>query len=470
MHIRAIRTLTFVLLTIAICCGSAPLFALGGVEKAEFDQFIRNIREDKRVDQLGYLVLVKSRPSRTNEDRLFRMAGKVLYTCDDGYLTHVNLPRLERIRQSKTDCQIIDKKRLDDTSESWYLVWTNGAAEAEAVKERFEPLFQDANTLLIRVREEDTDHLLNLGLHFSRLEESLLPLRTPPVIKPPAPVKTPDPTVLKVIETVKADEVTAIVQTLQDFKSRRARSASNKAAVKWLAEEFSKLPDLTVTTPNFTPDEQNVIAEQKGTSGKNEVIIVCGHMDSTTGFGGGSGAAPGADDNGSGAAGVLAIARALAGKKLPTTILYCEMNSEETGLNGSKAVAKTLANTQGLTIKAVFNMDMIAWKDDNNVAVIGNTRSNWLIDVFKNAAEVYTGLQSTTLYDSKIWQSDHSSFWNIGASAILTIEGYPEMTPHYHKTTDLVQNISPSFMEKIARSNLAALLTLNPLPIEKPLR
>ena len=120
-----------------------------------------------------------------------------------------------------------------------------------------------------------------------------------------------------------------------------------------------------------------------------------------------------------------------------------------------------MAATEGLKIKAVLNMDMIADRDDNQVAVIGNSKSNWLIDVFKDVAKLYTGIESKPLYDSDIWYSDHSSFWNIGASAILTIEGYPEMSAHYHKPTDLVANLDPALMERIARSNLATLLTLD---------
>ena len=121
-----------------------------------------------------------------------------------------------------------------------------------------------------------------------------------------------------------------------------------------------------------------------------------------------------------------------------------------------------MAGTAGLQIKAVLDMDMIADKDDNEVVAIGNTRSNWLIDVFKDAALAYTGLKTKPLYNSNVWQSDHSSFWNIGASAILTAEGYPEMSAYYHSVNDLVKNFDPNLMERVARANLAALLTMNP--------
>ncbi|MFZ2958418.1 MAG: M20/M25/M40 family metallo-hydrolase [Candidatus Ozemobacteraceae bacterium] len=452
-------------LAFALLSTASPALALGGEAKVEFDQFIKNIREEKRIDQIGYLVLAKIKPSRASEDRIFSVAGTYFYASDEGYLTHVNYVRLERMKKLGIETEIIDKKRLDDEKEKWYLVWTETPDEVKTVKSSFEPLYQQENTMVIRVRPEEYPQLLAARVRFSQIDETQLPTRVPPQFKAEK-FKAVDPAVAQLLEIVKADEMKADVQTLQDFTSRAVGQPGNPTAAKWLAEQFSKLPDLTVTTPSFksgSAELQNVLAEQKGTSDPKTIFIVCGHFDSTVSSGDRK-VAPGADDNGTGAAGVLAIARALAGKQLPYTVLYCEMNAEEIGLVGSKAVAKALSGTTDLKIKACFNMDMIADKDDNEVAVIGNTRSNWLIDAFKDTALAYTGLKSKTLYDSKIWYSDHSSFWNIGASAILTIEGYPEMTPNYHTVRDLVVNLNPMFMERITRSNLATLLTLNPLP------
>ncbi|MBF0498655.1 MAG: Zn-dependent exopeptidase M28 [Candidatus Riflebacteria bacterium] len=452
-------------IALAMLSTSVPVLALGGEQKVEFDQFIKNIREEKRLDQIGYLIFAKITPSRTSEDRILAAAGSYFYASDEGYLAHVNYVRLDRMKKSGIETQIIDKKRLDDEQESWYIVWTENSAQEQKVKALFEPLYQNEHTMIIRIRPEDRERLIAARVRFSQIDESLLPTRVPAMPKP-CEFRTVDPAIASLLEFVKADEMKADVQTLQDLKSRAVGQPGNVTAVKWLVEQYGKIPNLTVTTPTFQSGAnnlQNVLAEQKGTVDPKTIIVVCGHFDSTVSSGNMS-YAPGADDNGTGAIGVLTIARALAGKKLPYTVLYAEMNAEEIGLYGSKAVAKTLAGTAGVTIKAVFNMDMLADKDDNEVAVIGNTRSNWLIDAFKDAALAYTGLKSNTLYDSKIWYSDHSSFWNIGASAICTIEGYPDMTPYYHTTNDLVVNIAPSMMQKIVRGNLATLLIMNPLP------
>ena len=448
---------------LVICCLAAPVtgFALSGKPKAEFDQFIKSLREEKRLDRIGYLVMVRVKPSKANETKIISLAGKYFYACPEGYLTHVNYTRLDKMQKAKIKVKIINKKRLDDLKEAWYMVWINDDTQDKILREKFEPLFTHGHTRVIRIQPEDEEFLTANLFRYSILEEALLPLKVldEKVIAPRVEL---DPKIQELILKINKTDMTSTVQTLENFRSRQVRETGNARATNWLAGEFAKIGSLTVATPTFNYNSgplSNVVATQKGTKDPNTVIVVCGHFDSTTSYG--SKDAPGADDNGTGAAGVLHVASVAGRLPLPFTVMYCCMNAEEVGLVGSKAIAKKMAATEGLKIKAVLNMDMIADRDDNQVAVIGNSKSNWLIDVFKDVAKFYTGIESKPLYDSDIWYSDHSSFWNIGASAILTIEGYPEMSAHYHKPTDLVANLDPALMERIARSNLATLLTLD---------
>ncbi|RCK81671.1 MAG: Leucine aminopeptidase-related protein [Candidatus Ozemobacter sibiricus] len=440
--------------------------ALSGEPKAEFDEFVRTLREDRRLDRIGYVVEVKLPLSKANETKIFAYAGKYFYASPDGYLTHVNHARLDRMQKAKLDVRIIDKKRLDDAREAWYLVWVGNEAEDRVLRDRFEPLFAHSHTRLIRIRPEDEDYLQFHGLRYSLVEEELLPLKTPPMT-----FKSPridlDPKIAELLPLITKEDMAATVKRLEDCVSRQVRAKGNAEAVEWLAAQFQQMPGLEVSTPTFsysTKPLSNVVAIQKGVKDPSIVFVVIGHLDSTVGWSSSGGQAPGADDNGSGAAGVLHIASVASTLALPYTVIYCCANAEEVGLVGSKALARQLAAASGQTVKAVLNLDMIADRDDNQVAVIGNTRSNWLIDVFKDVARLYTGLESKCLYNSDIWYSDHSSFWNIGVPAILTIEGYPEMSPHYHKVTDTVANLSPALMERVARANLATLLTLNAEP------
>ena len=100
------------------------------------------------------------------------------------------------------------------------------------------------------------------------------------------------------------------------------------------------------------------------------LVIVGGHLDSTAGFEPGydptTDPAPGRDDNGSGLAAVLTLAkhfRRLAGK-LTHTIRFCFFNAEEAGLIGSKAYAAQL-KAQQAPVRAVFCTDMMGYNSDD---------------------------------------------------------------------------------------------------------
>ncbi|MBI3037559.1 M28 family peptidase, partial [bacterium] len=418
-----ITSLGFVFFAFFIFCTSEPIFGLGGVAKAELNQFVSKIRLENRLDRIGYLLIVELPPSFESEKKVFQFTGKFFYSTPDGYLTHVNYSRLMRMQTDKVPLQIVDKKRLDDFTEFWYLVWVSNDSERESLKAQFEPLFQHENTCLIRIRPEDEDRLVAMKLSYSRIDETLCPLRIPPFQSPIEKVKTPNPLIKKIIESIKGEDIASTVQKLQDLKSRYVREPGNSSATHWLVSEFSKIASLKVATHSFSASYygnlKNVVAIQTGVKDPNTVFVVCAHMDSIVSSMNRK-IAPGADDDASGSGGVLAIANALGSYNLPYTVVYTCVNAEEVGLLGSKALANKLVQTPQTQIKAVFAMDMIGYLDDNEAAVIGNTRSNWLIDVFKDTAFLYTGLRSKTFYDSNIWQSDHSSFWNVGVSAILS--------------------------------------------------
>src|SRR5690606_24308011 len=107
----------------------------------------------------------------------------------------------------------------------------------------------------------------------------------------------------------------------------------------------------------------NVMARLPGTGRPDDIIVVGAHYDSisqspqTT--------APGAEDNGSGTAGLLELARILAPARPEATILFIAYAGEEQGLNGSYDHVRKLRAAGELTkVKAVYNMDMIAYTSD----------------------------------------------------------------------------------------------------------
>src|SRR5262249_18062413 len=154
---------------------------------------------------------------------------------------------------------------------------------------------------------------------------------------------------------------------------------------------------LTVTTQSFnvpgspSVTSYNVIATLAGTTRPNDWYIVSGHFDSTSENT--SQAAPGSEDNGSGTAGVLEMARIFTAHPPDATVLFICFSGEEQGLYGSTAYASNLVSTgQNANIRAVLTMDMIGYTGDSDIDCLLETGSigQFMIDAYSAAAAQYT--------------------------------------------------------------------------------
>ena len=187
----------------------------------------------------------------------------------------------------------------------------------------------------------------------------------------------------------------------------------------------------------------NVIGMLEGSNPilKNEVIIIGAHYDHLGRGGEGSGSlAPrsgdihyGADDNASGTAGVLELARIFSKQKPKRTILFMTFSGEEEGLLGSNYYVNhpllPLANTV-----AMINMDMIGRMKDGHLIVGGvGTAKEWRELM---AAEKQFQL---TLNEDGFGPSDHSSFY---AKQIPVLFFWTGTHNDYHKPSDTFDKIN----------------------------
>jgi hypothetical protein len=206
--------------------------------------------------------------------------------------------------------------------------------------------------------------------------------------------------------------------------------------------------------------------------GADLVIVGC-HLDSTAGFDPGYSAAtdpaPGRDDNASGLAGVLTLARHLWSMRgtLTHTVRFCFFNAEESGLVGSKFYAAKL-KALNAPIRAVICMDMIGYNSDPNRIFevhAGFTDpavrdlSLPLASQVENAAAAYgqlapaqvyagtswNGAPDRNVFDGAINRSDHAAFHQQGYPAILVSEDFfanlatepnADSNPNYHRAAD----------------------------------
>ncbi|MCS6804928.1 MAG: Zn-dependent exopeptidase M28 [Acidobacteriota bacterium] len=203
----------------------------------------------------------------------------------------------------------------------------------------------------------------------------------------------------------------------------------------------------------------NVIGTLPGTTRPNEWYIVCGHYDSISESP--NTAAPGAEDNASGTAGVLELARVLADEPQPATIKFIAFSGEEQGLFGSNAYVQRLIASGDLSkVQGVINMDMISYTIDSDLDVLLETRpfAQSLLDLMQLSAQQFTSLRVVTSFNPCC--SDHMPFLNNNVKAVLSIENDWNVYPHYHRTTDTPDHITTAMGMEILKMNLATLAQL----------
>jgi hypothetical protein len=211
---------------------------------------------------------------------------------------------------------------------------------------------------------------------------------------------------------------------------------------------------------------KNIIGALPGKVDPSQVVVICAHYDSYSGQP--LTLAPGADDNASGSAAVMEAARIFKDHSFDFSVKFICFSAEELGLYGSKDYAQK-ARLGGEDIIAVINLDMIAYTDflPEDLDIIGNPSSEWLINCFSSTAKKYTLLDIFKIVNPSFIWSDHASFWNSGYSAICGIEDANVPNPYYHTTQDTIDTLNLDFMTEAVKASLATVAELAQ-PVSSP--
>jgi hypothetical protein len=247
-----------------------------------------------------------------------------------------------------------------------------------------------------------------------------------------------------------------------------------------------------------------VYAVLKGTDpeASKRIVLVTGHYDSrNSDTFDATGAAPGANDDGSGTAVSLECARVLSKLKFPATIIFLTVAGEEQGLNGSQHFAK-MAKQQGWDIEAVLNNDIVGGdrnpqQDPSVVRVfsegipvaadekqlrlirgLGGESDSTSRELARYIAEVGrtfpTGVKPMLVFrlDRYLRGGDHYSFNQQGFAAVRLTE-YREAYNHQHQNVrtengieygDLPKFVNFDYVARVARLNAATLASLASAP------
>ncbi len=283
---------------------------------------------------------------------------------------------------------------------------------------------------------------------------------------PAVPAKAADPAIQALVDQVSWTGLSQKIAWLQAFGTRYSYSPQCDAAAESLQAFFAGL-GLTADDHTFTLDGNamlNVVATQTGTVHADSFFVICGHYDSISGDPYVS--APGADDNASGTAAVLAAAEILSQHPFKYSVRYICFAGEEQGLEGSAAYA-AYARSRGMPIAGVLNGDMLGYWTSGvpfDLEIESNQASVWLADLVTAAADLYTDMPYILHVDDGAWWGDHASFWGEGYPAINHEEAWdwwdPDFNPYYHSTQDVLAHVDPDFAVGSVKVLVAALATL----------
>lgn len=264
------------------------------------------------------------------------------------------------------------------------------------------------------------------------------------------------------------DRIARDVQALAAFPTRNTLSDDNVRAADWLERRFRDMGYDDVTRHPFTyrgVERSNVVATTRVKPGTDSLILIGAHYDSRSSrLGDAQARAPGADDNASGVAALLELARLLADLPDAPAVRFIAYSGEEQGLHGARAYA-SLAKQEKMNISVVINMDMVGHPIDPDRREIfiehdpglssrdNDAPSRAWTDRLLRACEK-TDLRAK---EGPIFGSDYIEFEKVGYPCVGLFDG-ADTQPFYHSSDDDISTVDPAYTAKAASIVLGAIL------------
>ncbi len=303
----------------------------------------------------------------------------------------------------------------------------------------------------------------------------------------------PRPAIPPIAEQIAAVDMTRLllhVNQLANAGNRHALAPPNAgvhAARDGLLAEFETIRTANPTTPilvfphafPFTFREQSFVGENivlliLGTDPAAGAVVIGAHYDTRSeDVSAYDTIQPGADDNGSGVAAVLEIARILAVYPHRATVYCVLFAAEEEGRFGSLAFVRDVIQAQGIPLSAMINLDMVGVSAGPNgdrldgelraySAPPDNSPSRELARQIAQAAQLYVPEMTVIVHDTLDrpgrW-GDHQSFSDAGYAAVRLIE--PADDPaRTHTARDLPDLLDLAYLHRVTQVTLAAVLVL----------
>ena len=292
-----------------------------------------------------------------------------------------------------------------------------------------------------------------------------------------------DQTIAELVNAVSQQQLLAYVQTLEGFGTRHTYSVTDRAdfgigaARTWIFNEFTRVgngrlqveyDDFPLAFDGVDWPQRNVVATLPGTGTHPGVVVLMAHYDSRS-FEptDGTARAPGANDNASGVALLLEVARLLSARFWNQDIVFVAFAAEEQGTHGSRHfVADRMLD--GWQIDAAFNNDIVGGRPGIPQSVrlfaVGPDTSpaQQLARYMDWLGALYTPVFPTTVFDTADREgrfSDHIRFLNAGIPAIRLTESQEDRDSQ-HNGVDTSNKIDYNYLRQVTQLNLMTIANI----------
>ena len=299
-------------------------------------------------------------------------------------------------------------------------------------------LYNDGRWIIVRDIDAVDDTLADIGFDLKLMSDepiSSVSADTDEALLIDGAALARIPGVSEMIDQVKQEVVTTYLSQLSGasdvmvdgspytIKTRETESGTPiQKATQYVIDTLKK-EGITVSTHDWTWENRykgsNIIGELKGNGNAGEIVIMMAHLDSISEK---VGDAPGADDNASGCAALLAAADIMRKYSFQRTVRFIFTTGEEKGTLGSQAYVRDI---KGQTISAVLNLDMIGFNTSGLVPPTQNVKTRHekdkegytadmvIANLYKDVVTLYglnASLNVKIISDNDV-NGDQSSFW-----------------------------------------------------------
>jgi len=287
--------------------------------------------------------------------------------------------------------------------------------------------------------------------------------------------QTSDLTLREVLNFINKDSLNRTVQDMQNFESRLCTKTigQNRKVAQYLADrlkvygiENAHIDSFYVSGYNWLAGEYaqymyNVLGTLQGTGGSDSTVIIGAHLDAISYDDAWilTANAPGADDNATGCAVMIEMARVMYEKNIKPfhNIDFMAYDAEEIGLLGAHYDAEK-RSTANDNIIVMLNNDMVGnqpkdeiWK----VSLRWYTNSLDITEKAEQALNTYTTVIPVRSNASNSTGSDSYAYFMKNYKVNFAIEQY--FSPHYHSEYDLTENLNFEYCREIAKMNFVLL-------------